>query len=86
MIPCAENHEIAEIPGKKLVDDLFHLLASYYILFKISWMLLLLFPTCSVLQTFSPAFYACDILMGKPETHGPTKNRPTRYKTFISRL
>ena len=60
MILCAEKQEIAEIPGKKLVDGLFHLLASYYvygvaylkgaqpfcILCKISWTLLL-FPTCT---------------------------------------
>ena len=31
MILCAENQEIAEIPSKKLVDGLFHLLASYYV-------------------------------------------------------
>ena len=30
-ILCAEKQEIAEIPGKKLVDGLFHLLASYYV-------------------------------------------------------
>ena len=30
MILCAENQEIAEIPGK-LVDGIFHLLASYYV-------------------------------------------------------
>ena len=31
MILCAKNQEIAEILGKKLVDGLFHLLASYYV-------------------------------------------------------
>ena len=31
MILCAKNQEIAETPGKKLVDGLFHLLASYYV-------------------------------------------------------
>ena len=31
MILCAKNQEIAEIPGKKLINGLFHLLASYYV-------------------------------------------------------
>ena len=30
-ILCAENQETAEISGKKLVNGLFHLLASYYV-------------------------------------------------------
>ena len=31
MILCAENEEVAEVPGNTLVDGLFHLLASYYV-------------------------------------------------------
>ena len=31
IILCAENEEVAEVPGKMLVDGLFYLLASYYV-------------------------------------------------------
>ena len=31
-------------------------------------------------------FFFQDILMERPDMHGPAKRRPTRYKTFISRL
>ena len=74
-ILCAENQEIAETLGKKLVDGLFHLLASYYV-YGVAYL-----KGCTALL-----YFVQDILMGKPDTHGPTKNRPTCYKTFISRL
>ena len=74
MILCAEDQEIAEIPGKMLVDGLFHLLASYYV-YGVAYP-----KGCTALL-----YFLQDILMGKPDTHGPVKNRPT-CKTFISRL
>ena len=37
MILCTENQEIAEIPGKKLVNGLFYLLASYYVYGVAHW-------------------------------------------------
>ena len=72
MILCAENQETVEILGKKLVDGLFHLLASYCV-YGVAYP-----KGCTAL------LYA--ILMEKPDTHSPTKNRPTRYKSFISIL
>ena len=72
MILCAENEEIVEVPGKKLVNGLFHLLASYYV-YGVAYL-----KGCTALLQ--------DIQMEKPDTHGPAKNRPTRCKTFISRL
>ena len=75
MILSAENEEIAEVPGKMLVDGLFHLLASYYV-YGVAYP-----KGCTALL-----FFLQDILMEKPDTHCPVKNRPTRYKTFISRL
>ena len=90
MIPCGENQEIAEIPGKKLDDDLFHLLASYYVYgvahpkgctALLHFMQDILDAAAAISDLLcpadvQPAFYACDILMGKPETHGPTKQFP----------
>ena len=75
MILSAENQEIAEIPGKMLVDGLFHLLASYYV-YRVAYP-----KGCTALL-----YFLQDILLRKPDTDGPAKSRPTRYKTFISRL
>ena len=75
MILCAENEEIVEVPGETLVEGLIHLMASYYV-FGVEYP-----KMCRALL-----FFFQDILMERPDMHGPAKSRPTRYKTFISRL
>ena len=73
MILSAENEEIAEVPGKMLVDGLIGIL-------------LCLWSGVSERVHCPFIFFLQDIQIEKPDTPGPVKNRPTRYKTFISRL
>ena len=75
MFICAENQELFEVPGERLVEGLLHLMASYYV-FGVDYP-----KVCRALL-----FFFQDIIMERPDTHGPAKNRPTRYKTFVSRL
>ena len=67
--------EITGGPGKIRVDGLLHLLAVYYVY-------VVAYPKgCRVLL-----YFLQDILMEEPGMLGPAKNRPTHYKTFISKL
>ena len=75
MILCAEDQEICEVQGETLVEGLLHLMATYYV-FGVEY------PKANR----ALLYFFQDILMEKPDTYGPAKNRPTRYKSFISRL
>ena len=71
MILSGENEETTEVPGETLVKDL---IAAYHVLG-------LEYPEiCRALL----CFFISRHFNGRPDTHGPAKNRPTHYKTFIS--
>ena len=75
MILCAKNQEICEVQGETLVEGLLHLMAAYYV-FGVEY------PKTNQ----ALLYFFQDILMERPDTYGPAKDRPTRYKSFISRL
>ena len=75
MILCAGDQEMCEVPGETLVEGLLHLMAAYYV-FGVEY------PKANR----ALLYFFQDILMERPDTYGPAKNRPTRYKSFISRL
>ena len=75
MLICAKNTELFEVPGETLGEGILNLMASYYV-FNVDYP-----RKCKPLL-----FFFQDILLEKIDTAGPAKNRPTRYKTFISRL
>ena len=75
MLICAEGEELFEAPGNTLIDGIVLLMAAYFV-FKFDY------PK----QCKSLLFFFEDILMGRANETAPTKGRPIRYNSFMSRF
>ena len=59
MILCGENEEITEVQGKTLIEELLHWMAAHYV--------------CEIeyLNVQTLLYFFQDILMERPDRHGP---------------
>ena len=72
MFICAENQELFEVPGERLVEGLLHLMASYYV-FGVEYP-----KVCRALLYFFQ-----DIIMERPDTHGQQRTDQHSIKLLL---
>lgn len=70
---CAETKDILEVTT--FVEGLILLMSPYYV-YNVQY-------PCMCKATL---YFLQDIVMGRPETSGPAKARPTRYNVFLAKV